>query len=52
MFQAFVEDVSLELTPREFQLIELLARAGGEILEREVIYERLWGYEMARTTAR
>jgi DNA-binding response OmpR family regulator len=48
MFQAFVDDVSLELTPREFQLIELLGRAGGEILEREAIYERLWGYEMAR----
>src|SRR3984957_6027944 len=48
MFQAFVADLSVELTPREFQLIELLARAAGETLERELIYERLWGYEMAR----
>jgi DNA-binding response OmpR family regulator len=48
LFQAFVAGVSLELTRREFQLIELLAGAGGEILERELIYERLWGYEMAR----
>jgi DNA-binding response OmpR family regulator len=48
LYQAFVGGASLELTRREFQLIELLADAGGEIIEREVIYERLWGYEMAR----
>jgi DNA-binding response OmpR family regulator len=48
LYQAFVAGVSLELTRREFQLIELLAGAGGEILGRELIYERLWGYEMAR----
>lgn len=47
-FQAFVGTRSLRLTRREFQLIELLAAAGGEVLERELIYERLWGYEMAR----
>jgi DNA-binding response OmpR family regulator len=47
-YQAFVRGESLKLTRREFQLIELLCSAGGEILEREVIYERLWGYEMAR----
>lgn len=47
-FQAFVGELSLELTRREFQLIELLAAAGGEVIARETIYERLWGYEMAR----
>ena len=47
-YQAFVGGSSLNLTRREFQLIELLSHAGGEILERELIYERLWGYEMAR----
>ncbi len=48
LFQAFVCGRSLNLTRREFQLIELLSDAGGEILERESIYERLWGYEMVR----
>lgn len=47
-YQAFVCGSSLGLTRREFQLIELLCAAGGEILERELIYERLWGYAMAR----
>ena len=40
--------MSLRLTRREYQLIELLSRAGTEVLPRERIYECLWGYEMAR----
>jgi DNA-binding response OmpR family regulator len=47
-YQAFVHGRSLELTRREFQLIELLCGARGEVLGRESIYESLWGYEMAR----
>jgi DNA-binding response OmpR family regulator len=47
-YQAFVHGRSLELTRREFQLIELLCGARGEVLGRELMYERLWGYEMAR----
>lgn len=47
-YQAFVHGRSLELTRREFQLIELLCEARGEVLGRELIYESLWGYEMAR----
>jgi DNA-binding response OmpR family regulator len=47
-YQAFVAGRSLELTRREFQLIELLCGARGEVLGRELIYESLWGYEMAR----
>jgi DNA-binding response OmpR family regulator len=44
--QAFVAGESLELTPREFQLLELLACHDRCVLEREYIYERLWGYLM------
>ena len=47
-FQAFVERRSIDLTRREFELIELLAGAEGRVLEREEIYERVWGYAMAR----
>jgi DNA-binding response OmpR family regulator len=47
-FQAFVGDVSVDLTRREFELIELLAGAEGRVLEREEIYQRVWGYAMAR----
>jgi DNA-binding response OmpR family regulator len=47
-FQAFVQGHSLDLTRREFELLELLAEAKGQVLEREEIYQRVWGYAMAR----
>ena len=47
-FQAFVRQESIDLTRREFELIELLAGAEGRVLEREEIYQRVWGYAMAR----
>jgi len=47
-FQAFVGEQSIDLTRREFELIELLAGAEGRVLEREDIYSSLWGYAMVR----
>jgi len=47
-YQAYVRGVSLDLTKREYELLELLAAAGGRVLEREEIYSRLWGYVMVR----
>lgn len=46
-FQAFVAGDSLDLTRREFELLQLLAGAKGQVLERETIYQRVWGYAMA-----
>ena len=46
-FQAFVQGRSVELTRREFELIHLLASAQGQVLQREDIYQRVWGYAMA-----
>jgi DNA-binding response OmpR family regulator len=46
-FQAFVAGRSIDLTRREFELIQLLAEAQGQVLEREEIYQRVWGYAMA-----
>jgi DNA-binding response OmpR family regulator len=46
-FQAFVGGGSLDLTRREFELLLLLAEAEGQVLEREAIYQRVWGYAMA-----
>jgi DNA-binding response OmpR family regulator len=47
-YQAFVGASSVDLTRREFELIQLLADAQGRVLEREEIYQRVWGYAMAR----
>jgi DNA-binding response OmpR family regulator len=46
-FQAFAHGRSIDLTRREFELIALLAGAEGRVLEREEIYQRVWGYTMA-----
>jgi DNA-binding response OmpR family regulator len=46
-FQAFVAGDSLDLTRREFELLHLLADTQGQVLERETIYQRVWGYAMA-----
>lgn len=43
-----VGDSLLELTRRELELLILLAEAEGRVLERERIYERVWGYSMMR----
>jgi DNA-binding response OmpR family regulator len=47
-FQAFVNGSSLDLTKREFELLQLLAEAHGQVVEREQIYQGVWGYAMAR----
>lgn len=46
-FQAFAAGDSLDLTRREFELLHLLAGTQGQVLERETIYQRVWGYTMA-----
>src|SRR3954467_11895441 len=46
-FQAFVGSQSMDLTRREFELLQLLADARGTVLQREEIYQRVWGYAMA-----
>lgn len=46
-FQAYVAGRTLDLTRREFELLEILAEAAGKVLERDEIYRRVWGYEMA-----
>ena len=46
-FQAFVGGQTAELTRREFELLHLLAEARGQVLQREEVYQRVWGYAMA-----
>ena len=35
----------LELTPREFALLEVFLRHPGEVLDRAVLHEEVWGYD-------
>ena len=46
-FQAFVGGSGLGLTRREFELLQTLVDAAGRVIEREDVYQRVWGYAMA-----
>ena len=46
-FQAYARGVSADLTRREFELLQLLAGSHGQVLQRDEVYERVWGYAMA-----
>jgi DNA-binding response OmpR family regulator len=47
-FDVYVGDVPASLSRKEYELLHQLAVAGGRVLEREDIYQRVWGYTMAR----
>jgi len=38
-------DNKIQLSPREFQLLNLLVQNKGQVLPREVILDRVWGYD-------
>jgi DNA-binding response OmpR family regulator len=46
-FQAFVGGHSVGLTRREFELLQVLATSNARVIEREDIYQSVWGYAMA-----
>ena len=47
-FQAFVGGQGANLTRREFELLQLFTAYDDRVLEREEIYQRVWGYAMVR----
>jgi DNA-binding response OmpR family regulator len=48
LFDAYVGDEPAGLSRKEYELLRQLAGAGGRVLEREAIYQRVWGYTMVR----
>jgi two-component system response regulator MprA len=42
--------LELDLTKTEFDLLELLMLNAGMVLTRDVIYERIWGYDFGTTS--
>lgn len=41
---------ALELTKTEYELLVLLMRHANTVLTREVIYERIWGYDLSASS--
>jgi two-component system alkaline phosphatase synthesis response regulator PhoP len=46
----FLDSRRLELTRKEYQLLTLLVENGGEVVPREVLLMRIWGYSSAIRT--
>ncbi|MFV2047880.1 response regulator transcription factor [Metabacillus sp. YM-086] len=40
-----VDQQIVQLTPREYQLLDLLVQNKGQVLTRDIIYDRIWGTE-------
>ena len=38
---------TIELTAQEFDLLELFIRHPRQVLRRDIIYERVWGYDFS-----
>ena len=47
-FDAYANARPASLSRKEYELLYQLAAADGRVLEREDIYQRVWGYTMAR----
>ncbi|MFE5588649.1 winged helix-turn-helix domain-containing protein, partial [Kitasatospora sp. NPDC056531] len=43
--RAWRAGAELELSRTEFDLLELLARHAGAVLDQTTLYERIWGYD-------
>jgi len=44
-YEAHLGDKKLELTPKEFQLLHLLASRPGKVFTRDFLLEHVWGYD-------
>lgn len=43
--EVFVKGEKIQMTKREFDIIELLAMNSGQVFSKERIYESIWGYD-------
>ena len=44
-FEVRVKDEVIDLTLREFEVLKYLANQPGQVVTREVLLEKVWGYE-------
>lgn len=44
-YAAWLDNEKLELTPKEYEMLKLLAENAGKVFSREQLLEKIWGYE-------
>lgn len=48
--RVFYRDIEIEVSKKEFDLIEFLLTNAGQVFDRERIYERIWGFDAEGNT--
>lgn len=43
-YEAFLKGKQIYLTPKEFELLELMVKNKGKVLDRNLLLNRIWGY--------
>lgn len=49
-YEAYLGERKLDLTPKEFELLRLMASSRGKVFTRETLLEKVWGYEYSGDT--
>lgn len=49
-YEAYLGERKLDLTPKEFELLKLLASSRGKVFTREALLQKVWGYEYSGDT--
>ncbi|GAV25728.1 DNA-binding response regulator [Carboxydothermus islandicus] len=49
-FAVYVKGKKMDFTPKEFELLKLLASNPGKVFTREYLLEKIWGYEFLGDT--
>ncbi|ACB84568.1 response regulator transcription factor [Natranaerobius thermophilus] len=49
-YRAYIENQELQLTPKEFELLNIMVTNSGQVLTREKLLEKIWGYDFLGDT--
>lgn len=49
-YEAYLGGVKLDLTPKEFELLSLMTANPGKVFTRDLLLEKIWGYEFSGDT--
>lgn len=49
-YEAYLGERKLDLTPKEFELLRLMASSRGKVFTRETLLEKVWDYEYSGDT--
>jgi two-component system alkaline phosphatase synthesis response regulator PhoP len=49
-YEAYMGEKKMDLTPKEFELLTMMVASPGKVFTREMLLEKVWGYEYSGDT--